>query len=166
MRRGCRENFPRQQLQRIPLVSDPGMHHGTCVTHVLWCISGSLTRGGGENVPVIPGTCATRNFAYLTRGPCWRTIYFMTHLPLSPNYSLEAIHCNWKIGCNTRRWGCRKYGLECSLACGGCKGLHCSNTNLHKMPGDNAWMDRQSIMNKDGRTYISVPRGFHVSLKT
>ena len=31
-----------------PLVSDPGMHHGTCVTHVSWCMSGSLTRGGGE----------------------------------------------------------------------------------------------------------------------
>ena len=28
---------------------DPGMHHGTCVTHMPWCLSGSLTRGGGEN---------------------------------------------------------------------------------------------------------------------
>ena len=26
-------------------VSDPEMHHGTCVTHVPWCISGSLIRG-------------------------------------------------------------------------------------------------------------------------
>ena len=25
-----------------PRVSDPGMHHGTCVTHVPWCIPGSL----------------------------------------------------------------------------------------------------------------------------
>ena len=25
------------------------MHHGTCVTHMPWCMSGSLTRGGGEN---------------------------------------------------------------------------------------------------------------------
>ena len=24
-------------------VSDPDMHHGTCVTHVPWCMSGSLT---------------------------------------------------------------------------------------------------------------------------
>ena len=52
-----------------PLVSDPGMHHGTCVTHVPRCMSGSLTRGGEENVPVIPGACATRNFTYLVRGP-------------------------------------------------------------------------------------------------
>ena len=34
------------------------MHHGTCVTHVPWCMSGSLTRGDGENVPGIPGACA------------------------------------------------------------------------------------------------------------
>ena len=35
-------------LQRKPLVSNPGKHHGTCVTHVPWCMSGSLTRGGGK----------------------------------------------------------------------------------------------------------------------
>ena len=28
-----------------PLVSDPDMHHGTCVTHVPWCTPGSLTSG-------------------------------------------------------------------------------------------------------------------------
>ena len=50
--------FPRRRLQKKPLVSDPGMHHGTCVTHVPWCMSGSLTRGGRENVPGIPGACA------------------------------------------------------------------------------------------------------------
>ena len=55
-------------------VNDPDMHHGTCVTPVLWCMSGSLTAvsfevGGGENVPGIPGACATQNFTYLARGP-------------------------------------------------------------------------------------------------
>ena len=34
-----------------------------------WCMSQSLTRGGGENVPGIPGACATSNFTYLARGP-------------------------------------------------------------------------------------------------
>ena len=53
MRRECRERF-----QRKPLVSDPGMHHGTCLTHVPWCMSGSLTCGDGGNVPGIPGACA------------------------------------------------------------------------------------------------------------
>ena len=47
MRRECRERFPRHRFQRKLLVSDPDMHHGTCVTHVPWCMSGSLNRGGG-----------------------------------------------------------------------------------------------------------------------
>ena len=49
--------FLRHRLQRQPLVSDASMHHGTCVTHVPWFMSGSLTSGGGENVPGIPGAC-------------------------------------------------------------------------------------------------------------
>ena len=65
----CRERFPRHRRQRKPLFCDPGMHHGTCVTHVPWCMSESLTRGGGENVPGIPGGCAIRNYTYLARGP-------------------------------------------------------------------------------------------------
>ena len=28
-----------------PRVSDPDMHHGTCVTHVPWCMPGSLSSG-------------------------------------------------------------------------------------------------------------------------
>ena len=70
MRRECCERFPHHRLQRKPLVSDPGMYHSTCVTHVPWCMSGSLTRGGRWNDPGIPGVCATHNFAYLARGPC------------------------------------------------------------------------------------------------
>ena len=55
-----------------PRVSDPGMHHGTCVTHVPWCMPGSLSndflwsRRRG-NVPSIPGACAIRKFTYLVR---------------------------------------------------------------------------------------------------
>ena len=70
MRRECRERFPRHRLQRKPPVSDPDMHHGTFVTHVPWCMSESLTHTGEENVPGIPGACATRNFAYLVKSPC------------------------------------------------------------------------------------------------
>ena len=42
--------FPTANFQGNRLVSHPGMHHGTCVTHVPWCMSGSLTYGNGENV--------------------------------------------------------------------------------------------------------------------
>ena len=43
-----------------PRASDPDMHHGTCVTHVPWCMSGSLTSGltlksvAGKLFPVFP----------------------------------------------------------------------------------------------------------------
>ena len=50
-----------------PWVSNPDMHHGTCVTHVPWCMPGSQT-SGRENVPGIPGACANRNFTSLLRG--------------------------------------------------------------------------------------------------
>ena len=66
---GMPEHFPHHRLQRKPIVSDLGMHHGTCVTHVPWCVSGSLNRCGGENVPGILGACPARNFTYLVRGP-------------------------------------------------------------------------------------------------
>ena len=36
--RECRERFPRR-------ASDPDIHHGTCVTHLPWCMPGSLTSG-------------------------------------------------------------------------------------------------------------------------
>ena len=74
MRRECRERFPRHRVQRKRLVSYPGMHRGTCVTHVPWCMSGSLIHGGGENVPGIPSAYATRNFTYLARGPWHGTL--------------------------------------------------------------------------------------------
>ena len=66
MRRECRERFSRHLIQRKPLVSDHGMDHRTCVAHVPWCMSGSLTG--------IPGACATRNFTYLSRGPWNRSL--------------------------------------------------------------------------------------------
>ena len=38
-----------------------------CITARASRMSGSLTRGGEENVPGFPGACAIRNFTYLTR---------------------------------------------------------------------------------------------------
>ena len=73
--------FPHHRLQRKPLVNDPGMHRGTCVTHVPWCMPGSLIHGGGENVPGIPGACATRNFTYLARG-LWLMCFLLIHATL------------------------------------------------------------------------------------
>ena len=48
-----------------PRVSDPGMHHGTCVTHVPWCMLGSLSndflwsRRRGKTFPAFPAHAQT-----------------------------------------------------------------------------------------------------------
>ena len=90
--------FPRRRFQRKPLVSDPGMHHGTCVTHVPWCMSGSLTCGDGENVPGIPGACAPPILCI------WQEAHVHTHVY---NY-----HCMFKT--TNMRQGCLK-GIEFRL---------------------------------------------------
>ena len=99
MRRECRERFPRHWLQRKPLVNGPSLHHGTCVTHVPWCMSGSLTRGDGDNVPDIPDACATRNFTYLVRGPWYTNVNDL----ISP----DVIYDTYKI-----RLPCPSYTYE------------------------------------------------------
>ena len=91
MRCECPERFPRNQLQRKPLVSDHGMHHSTRVTHMQWCMPGSLTRCG-KKVAGIPGACATRNFTYLATDPLcgecsclWGTDMLRTIMWPTPN---------------------------------------------------------------------------------
>ena len=40
MRRECRKHFPRHRLRRKMVVSDQGIHHGTCITYLAggpWC---------------------------------------------------------------------------------------------------------------------------------
>ena len=88
--------FPRRRFKRKPLVSDPGMHHGTCVTHVPWCMSGSLTCGDGENVPDIPGTCAP---AILRIGQeahcmnqCWLNVSWVLKNKLQGNSNPNTIN--------------------------------------------------------------------------
>ena len=77
--------FPRRRFQRKPLVSDPGMHHGTCVTHVPWCMSRSLTCGDGENVPGIPGACA----------PTILRIWQEAHCCYNFSTNISVIHLDW-----------------------------------------------------------------------
>ena len=78
---GMLGKFSRHPFKRKPLISDPGMHHGKCLMHVSWCMSGSLSHGGKENVPGIPGACATRNSTYLVRGLCSRHKYRISYNP-------------------------------------------------------------------------------------
>ena len=88
MRRACWERFPRRHFQRKPLVSNPTRAIPACITaratHVPWCMPGSLTCGGGENVPGIPGACATYDLTYLARGPC-KNVLLISHDPVWRN---------------------------------------------------------------------------------
>ena len=57
-------------------VSNPGMHHGTCV-------------GDRENVPGIPGACATHNFTYLVGG-LYLALLFVCSLVSFPPFCSQS----------------------------------------------------------------------------
>ena len=99
MRRECRDRFPHHRLQRKPLIRDPGMHHGTCVTHVPCCMSGSLTCRGRKNVPGIPGACATRNFPYLVKCT-W--LKGSVHYKVWDEITFPCPHCNSRANTNDK----------------------------------------------------------------
>ena len=61
---------PRGRPQTNPQVSDPGMHHGTCVTHVPWCSRDSLSPVAGKTLPVFSAHAHPQFYVYLARGPC------------------------------------------------------------------------------------------------
>ena len=94
---------PPPPIQRKPLVSDPGMHHGTLVTRVPWCMSGSLARGDGEKVPGIPGACA----------PAMLRIWQEAHGCGCHNSTKGPV--NWKYtypsNAKIRHWLVRTYGI-------------------------------------------------------
>ena len=90
-----------------PRVSDIDMHHGTCVTHVPWCMPGSITNDflwsrWREKRPGIPGACASRNFRYLVRGS------LLCHLKHVWNKMTKVMHnLHWL------NWRPYRLGVEC-----------------------------------------------------
>ncbi|CAC5372509.1 unnamed protein product [Mytilus coruscus] len=52
----------------------------------------------------------------------------LMELPPTPDKLLNIIRCNCKQNCDTKRCVCRKNGLQCSVGCGECRGLNCSNS--------------------------------------
>ena len=72
MRWECRERFPATDFKGNHKLAIP-----TCITARAsrTCRDACRDRQpamAGENIPGIPGTCATRNFTYLARGPWWK----------------------------------------------------------------------------------------------
>ena len=91
MRRECRERLPRHRGLAIP----------TCIMTRAWhtcrdacrdrLLTVSFEVGGGENVSGVPGACATRNFAYLVRGP-WQGYIFRITAPVCNPPTTEPRH--------------------------------------------------------------------------
>lgn len=54
----------------------------------------------------------------------------VTHLPPAPKALLHVIRCNCSTDCSSLRCSCRKNNLECSPACGQCRGSACNQMNL------------------------------------
>ena len=91
--------------------SDPDMHHGLCVTHVPWCIPGSLTSGclwsqWREKWSLHSRrVCATHNLTYLVRGPlqyvgqCYKGVWIYQFIQLTCCLtSFDFLRCS--IECN------------------------------------------------------------------
>lgn len=51
-----------------------------------------------------------------------------TDLPPAPQSLLQLIRCNCSTDCSTMRCTCRKNSMQCSPACGQCKGSACTNS--------------------------------------
>ena len=95
--------FPATKFKRKSLVSDPGMYHGTCVTHVPWCMTGSITHAGGKIVPGIPGACAKPNFTNLVREP-WHTLYQRSNDGSASMMRNRQIIANAKYATDRTHW--------------------------------------------------------------
>ena len=96
----CQKQISQAGLSNcIPLVSDPGMHHGTCVTHVPWCMSGSLT--SGCNYLSLPEICASdiKIYIYISSRPWWLhwpvLIRKLTQVELNRHWHSIAVKLNF-----------------------------------------------------------------------
>ena len=79
-----------------PRISDPDMHHGTCMTHDgIANKRFPLKYVAGKTYPDIPSACATRNFTYLARGPCSNDSTLHSLLPESNKPCLTM----WRTVC-------------------------------------------------------------------
>ena len=88
---GMPGTFSLSPISKKPFVSDPGMHYGTCDKHVPWCVSGSLTGGGGETFPAFPAHAQ----------PVILRIWQEAHSTYNGSYRTVSIH--WADGRLTAR---------------------------------------------------------------
>ncbi|CAM1331124.1 Uncharacterised protein r2_g4015 [Pycnogonum litorale] len=51
-----------------------------------------------------------------------------TDLPPAPQEPLKMIHCNCQTDCSSLKCTCKKHDIDCSAACGNCRGSACTNS--------------------------------------
>ena len=51
-----------------------------------------------------------------------------TDLPPAPQQLLKMIRCNCQTDCSSLKCTCKKHNIECSAACGNCRGSACTNS--------------------------------------
>ena len=60
----------------------------------------------------------------------------ITDLPPDPQSRIQLIRCNCSADCSTLRCSCRNNNMQCSSACGQCKGSSCTNSAITPLPPD------------------------------
>jgi len=60
----------------------------------------------------------------------------MTDLPGYAKSLIRIVRCNCTKDCSSMRCTCRKHNLECSIACGQCKGSGCTNSAQQLLDSD------------------------------
>ena len=117
MRQECREHFPHRRLQMKPLVSDPGMHHGT------WCLSAMA----GKMFPAFPAHAHQQFYVFGKRpiaGICYRQHAFFISISFKANITAMSI-IFIRYACKTAqlRWTSpqidnhKEHGLESMSLC-------------------------------------------------
>ena len=71
--------------------------------------------------------------AYFFRQTGWQKcdegfVPLQTSIAPAPEKMLRVIRCNCQAECSTMRCTCNKHNIECTPACGNCRGSGCTNT--------------------------------------
>ncbi|KAK4883802.1 hypothetical protein RN001_000073 [Aquatica leii] len=78
-----------------------------------------------------------------------------TLLPPASEKLLNTIFCNCKKGCSAK-CGCKKVGLQCSLACTNCQGLSCSNVQLITTEEDSYDFDEETTDSSSFEQFLNI----------
>ena len=107
-------NTSQVRPQSLSPTSAAAMYHSLCVYHQV-----QAWKGADE-------TMSTEEWGWKACDGLFLPV--MTHLPPAPEALLPVIRCNCSTHCSSLRCTCRKHNLQCSAACGQCRGSCCTNS--------------------------------------